>query len=187
MATHLHRPDDETLYFITFTCYKWIPLFELTDTYSEVYKWFKIAERKGARIVGFVIMPNHIHCLIYIIKGGENLNRLIANGKRFLAYEIVKRLQKINRKDILTVLRNGVHKNERDKGKKHKVFIPSFDSKICVGDEEVGNVLEYMHTNPVNGKWNLVEDYLDYEHSSVRFYEFAESHHCCDLLHFREL
>ncbi len=187
MATHLQRTEDETLYFITFTCYKWIPLFEITNTYSEVYKWFKVVEEKGARIVGFVIMPNHIHCLIYITKGGENLNRLIANGKRFMAYEIVKRLRVINRQDILAVLRNGVQKNERKKGKKHKVFIPSFDSKVCVGDEQVGKMLAYIHANPVKGKWNLVDDYLDFEHSSARFYELGENHHSCDLCHFKEL
>ena len=85
------------------------------------------------------------------------------------------------------MLRNGVQKNERKKGKKHKVFIPSFDSKVCVGDEQVGKMLAYIHANPVKGKWNLVDDCLDYEHSSVRFYELGENHHCCDLCHFKEL
>jgi len=186
MATHLQRTGDATLYFITFTCYKWLPLFEITNTYNEVYKWFNIIEKKGARVVGFVIMPNHVHCLIYISKGGENLNRLVANGKRFMAYAIVKNLQKLDRKDILSILRSGVQNNERRKGKKHKVFRLSFDAKICEDDEAVSNILRYIHTNPMNGKWHLVEDILEYEHSSARFYELEEQHENCDLLHFRD-
>ncbi|MBX9851247.1 MAG: hypothetical protein K2X86_05745 [Cytophagaceae bacterium] len=34
--------DKEVVYFCTFTCYNWLPLFELTDFYNEVYKWFDI-------------------------------------------------------------------------------------------------------------------------------------------------
>ncbi|MBK9226107.1 MAG: hypothetical protein IPL67_03360 [Ignavibacteria bacterium] len=34
--------------------------------------------------------------------------------------------------------------------------------------------LNYMHKNPVSGKWKLVENYLDYIHSSARFYELGE-------------
>jgi len=31
-----------------------------------------------------------------------------------------------------------------------------------------------MHMNPVSGKWKLVDDYLDYVHSSARFYDLGE-------------
>ena len=186
MATHLRRSEDELLYFVTFTCYKWLPLFEITNTYSEVYKWFKIIEQRGARIVGFVIMPNHVHCLIYISRGGEKLNRIVANGKRFMAYEIVKRLKSQSREDILSILHMGVQDNERLKGKKHKVFRLSFDSIICQDDEMPSSILHYVHANPVNGKWQLVTDYLNYEHSSARFYEVDKPHIHCDILHFRD-
>ncbi len=28
-----------------------------------------------------------------------------------------------------------------------------------------------MHHNPVSGKWNLVEDFTEYLHSSAKYYE----------------
>jgi hypothetical protein len=31
--------------------------------------------------------------------------------------------------------------------------------------------LEYIHNNPVKGKWKLAKDYFSYHYSSVRFYE----------------
>lgn len=186
MATHFLHKDDETLYFVTFTCFKWLPLFEATNSYDLVYKWFGILEKKGVRIYGFVIMPNHVHSLIYIPKDGENLNKLVGNGKRFMAYDLVKRLEKQRHTHILNLLKDGVQENERIKGKKHKVFRLSFDAKVCDDDEMIGNILEYIHTNPVSGKWQLVDDYLNYEHSSARFYEYNEDHRYCNLFHYRE-
>jgi len=31
--------------------------------------------------------------------------------------------------------------------------------------------INYIHMNPVSGKWMLVNDFTDYEHSSASFYE----------------
>jgi len=31
--------------------------------------------------------------------------------------------------------------------------------------------LDYIHFNPVSGKWNLAKDDMDYHFSSARFYE----------------
>ena len=32
-------------------------------------------------------------------------------------------------------------------------------------------MLDYIHFNPVSGKRNLAQDYLDYSYSSARFFE----------------
>ena len=66
-------------------------LFSLTNLYDVIYKWFNILINKGNELEVFVSMPNHLHLLIYVNEN-ENINKLLANGKRFLAYEIVKRL-----------------------------------------------------------------------------------------------
>lgn len=33
--------------------------------------------------------------------------------------------------------------------------------------------LNYMHINPITGKWNLVNDFTSYENSSASFYELG--------------
>ena len=53
---------------------------------------FEIRNNKGNEIEGFVIMPNHLHLLIFV-NDNENINLLLTNGKRFLAYEVIKRLE----------------------------------------------------------------------------------------------
>ena len=37
----------------------------------------------------------------------------------------------------------------------------------------VENVLEYIHHNPVSGKWSLVKDFVDFPYSSAAFYELG--------------
>ena len=54
----------EGTYFITFTCQHWLPLFETTISYDTVYKWFDHLKTGGHYMIGYVIMPNHLHALI---------------------------------------------------------------------------------------------------------------------------
>ena len=49
---------------------------------------------------------------------------------------------------------DGVQKEESEKGKKHQVFRLSFDAKEVVGDKAIVKVLNYIHHNPVCGKWD---------------------------------
>ena len=93
MAIRTTIDNTEGLYFITFTCQHWLPLFELTNSYDTVYKWFDYLKTKGHYIKGYVIMPNHLHPLIDFKVSEKNINALVSNAKRFMAYEIVKRLQ----------------------------------------------------------------------------------------------
>ena len=53
------------IYFITFTNHVWFPLIQLTNGYDSVYNWFTILKKKGHILTGFVIMPNHLHILLY--------------------------------------------------------------------------------------------------------------------------
>jgi hypothetical protein len=38
-------------------------------------------------------MPNHLHVILHFHNAGFSLNAIIANGKRFMAYEIINRLE----------------------------------------------------------------------------------------------
>ena len=163
------------IYFCTFTCFKWYNLFEITKLYDYIYNWFDLINQKYEnQILGYVIMPNHIHFLIFINEKSPNLNLLIGNCKRFLAYEIVKRLTEQKNLKMLSELENAVSNKEKLKGKKHQVFETSFDSKICFTNDFILQKLNYMHQNPMQTKWDLVEDTIEYLHSSAKFYETGE-------------
>jgi REP element-mobilizing transposase RayT len=128
-------------------------------------------KKKGMNIISYVIMPNHMHFLIYIPDQAPPVNKLIGNGKRFMAYEIVKRLKQKNETGILQKLSSCVPERERRKNKLHNVFEPSFDAKAIVTEKFLVQKLNYIHANPISGKWDLVNDYRKYPYSSAGFYE----------------
>ena len=170
--------QEHGIFFITFTCYRWIPLIEMTQGYDLVYKWFDVLIKKGNQVAGYVIMPNHVHCLIGLNKSNQTINTIVSNGKRFMAYDIIKRLKNLRRQDILDKLAEGITDKEKSKGQIHHVFEKSFDVKVCESSKFMEQKLEYMHMNPCSKKWSLVENPGDYRHSSMKFYETfnSESH-----------
>lgn len=171
MAIKRTHDDQALYYFCTFTCYQWLPLIEQTNSYAAVYKWFEYLRMKQIEVVAYVIMPNHVHVLLYFPQAGYALNTLIGNAKRFLAYEIIKRLQAQKDTATLERLQQGLTLREQRKGQLHKVFEESFDAKPVYTQAFFNQKLDYIHHNPVSGKWQLASDYTAYAHSSAGFYE----------------
>jgi len=171
MSVRFKHNESNALYYCTFTCCDWLNLFEITNSYDLVYNWFDIARKMGYRICAFVIMPNHVHFITATPAREVSLNKLVSNGKRFMAYEIVDRLHKAGRADILKKLSDAVTASDRRKGKLHQVFEPSFDARIILDERMLIQKLNYIHHNPVSRKWSLAEDFLKYPHSSALFYE----------------
>ncbi|UBM59153.1 hypothetical protein LAG90_00575 [Marinilongibacter aquaticus] len=187
MTVQIKRLEREALFFITFTCYKWQNLFEITDCYDSVYKWFAYMKTQGILTAGFVILPNHLHALIYLPAKAKGLDIIVGNGKRFIAYEVVKRLRIMKESDLLEKLSKSVKPREARNGKLHQVFEPSFDAQLCVSGKFTKGKLDYIHRNPVKGKWQLAESYLDYVHSSACFYEYNEEHELVELTSYLDL
>lgn len=80
MAIKLKHSDCFSTYFVTFTCIGWIPLFETTQAYDMVYKWFVILKEKyEAGVIAYVTMPNHLHVILHFAREGFELNNIIAN------------------------------------------------------------------------------------------------------------
>jgi REP element-mobilizing transposase RayT len=162
------------IYFITFTCTHWLPLITMVNAHDAVYKWLDILKSKGHHVLGYVIMPNHLHLLIAFGPQTKSINTIIGNGKRFLAYELVQRLQAGGFTDILGQLSQAVNDADRKRGKLYQVFRPSFDAKECRTDAFIWQKLNYIHQNPVSGKWMLAANALDYPHSSAQYYLTGE-------------
>ena len=142
------------------------------------YQWFEILKKEqNAAIVAYVIMPNHLHVIIHFQNEQFNLNTIIANGKRFMAYEIVKRLKDSGNSVLLTHLENLVSEREKQKGQSHKVFKDSFDAKPIITQKFLLQKINYIYNNPVSGKWMLAKDFIEYIHSSASYYELQLIRH----------
>lgn len=172
MAIRYKHSSIYSTYFCTFTCYNWIRLFEIANAYDLVYDWFSVLKNKyNCEVIAYVIMPNHLHCILYIKQANFNLNTIISNGKRFMAYEIIKRLKQQEESAIIQQLSESITEREKKRGQLHKVFKDSFDAKAIFSDKFLHQKIDYIHYNPVRGKWQLENNYTDYEHSSASFYE----------------
>ncbi len=187
MPVRKQHSNEAVLYFITYTCYEWLPLFELTNSYDLVYKWFQyLKENKGIQVTAYVIMPNHLHVILFFPNKDYKLNTSIANAKRFMAYDIIERLQVQNNQLLLQQLSSAVPAKERAKGQLHKVFNGSFDAKAIDNEAFFLQKLQYIHLNPVRGKYQLVKDWREYEHSSAGFYELQQVRHFTPV-HYKDL
>jgi len=165
--------ETEGVYFITFTCTNWLPLFKICNAYHAVYKWFDHLIEQGHYIIGYVIMPSHVHAIIAFTNTGKSINTIVSNGKRFLAYDLVKRLKEMNSNLILNELNNDLNNTEKKEGKIHGVFETSFDWKECRTEKFIQQKLNYIHWNPCKGN-KLVELPEQYIHSSAKFYITGE-------------
>jgi hypothetical protein len=173
-------------FFITFTCFNWLPLIEITNGYDLVYNWFDYLKQQGHHITGYVIMPNHIHATIAFSNSKKNINTIIGDGKRFMGYEIINRLKAQGRNELLQQMANAVNVSDKKKGKLYEIWEDSFDWKECNGDKFIVQKLDYMHNNPCAGKWQLAINAIEYPHSSAKFYLTGEQG-LYAVLNFREL
>jgi len=147
------KPDE--VYFITFTILDWERLFIDDTSCGLVFKWFSYMEKNyGNKIHGYVIMPNHIHILLYISLTSPRLSTLIFNAKRFLAYEL------------------------------KCLFEPRYDSLIIQSRNFFLEKLNYIHDNPCQEHWRLVEKPEDYRYSSASNYILEKGVYPVDLLDF---
>ena len=165
-------PEKDGVYFITFTCANWLPLFKICDAHDAVYTWFDHLKQKGHYIVGYVIMPSHVHIVIAFSNTGKSINTIVSNGKRFIAYDLINRLQQQNIHLILNELSSTLNNTEIKEGKLHNVFETSFDWKECRTEKFIQQKLDYIHMNPCKAK--LVELPEQYKHSSAKYYFTGE-------------
>jgi putative transposase len=150
------------IYFWTATIHKWHSLLQ-SDVNKQVIidSLKKLSDDKLITIYGFVIMPNHIH-LIW------QQNEL--NGKETPKGSLLKYTAHIFLKQLKAQGKSYMYQ-VAFANKKHEIW--QRDSLgIAIYSKHVGRQkLDYIHNNPVNGKWQLAKDDLSYHFSSSRFYE----------------
>jgi hypothetical protein len=77
---------------------------------------------------------------------------VVSNGKRFITYEIIKRLEQKGFTKILSQLREGLTERDVAKGQKHKGFEDGFDAKPIYHRNFLLQKINYIHLNCVRGK-----------------------------------
>lgn len=166
MLTSLRKSttDFGKIYFWTATVHNWLPLLTSIENKLIIINSLQtLSLRKLIKVYAFVIMPNHIH-LIW--------EQISMNGKetpkgsflKFTAHTLLKHIKQTNTTHQYYV--NAANK-QYEIWQRDALGIELYSRYFAI------QKLNYIHLNPVRGKWNLSESYLDYDFSSARFYEYG--------------
>jgi putative transposase len=153
-------------YYITATFTEWLPLFERSDVREIVAGEITEALAEcGAHLSAYVLMPDHLHLLVYLPEQGM-LHRFCRNWRGRSARRILDTLGTEDR-DLLSVMAK--HANG---GNRYAVWKEQVRVLAVWNEEKLLAKVNYIHHNPVRRR--LVESPQDWEFSSLRFYEAGE-------------
>jgi putative transposase len=153
-----------TPYFYTASIVDWVPLLQQEKFKLILVKSLEyLIKKEKIRIYGFVIMPNHIHFI------WENL---ALNGKemphasfmKFTGHQFLEELKKSNN-ELLPRFKVEDDSRDHQFWQRSALAIRLYDRKI------LEQKLDYLHLNPLQKHWNLVDDPNNYLYSSCSFYE----------------
>ncbi len=149
------------LHFITFSCYRRLPLLKTArarDVFAKELS--EVRDEMGFRLVGYVVMPEHVHLLI-----GEPKEGTPSTVLQKLKLRVARRLRKRRRSGIAGQL--GLPFEETKEPLRAFWQARFYDFNVYTRGK-MKEKLNYMHANPVVR--GLVEHPKDWRWSSWGFY-----------------
>jgi len=141
------------LIFITTTVRRRIPVFKDHKLANLVVRQLKeTADFYMTSIVGYVLMPSHLHVMLGF-KKAELSSRFMQSFKIITS----KRLKSLLSQSYLDIFS---HNGE------FRFWIPRFDELVITSKKQFDIKLNYIHNNPV--KAGLAKDAVEYEFSSAK-------------------
>jgi len=152
------------LHFLTFSCYQRLPLLGTARARNLfVQALDKIRQRYEFRLLGYVVMPNHVHLLI-----SESPKASPSMVLKVLKQRVSRDLRK-RKRPAPGQLRFSFPEGP---GNLPRFWQPRFYDFNVWSKTKVREKLEYMHANPVTKK--LVDHPKDWPWSSWSFYAKGE-------------
>ena len=122
-----------------------------------------LSEKKLFKVYAFVIMPNHIH-LIWHLTAMNGKEMPHASLMKFTSHQFLEKIRKENPELLINYQvqsKNRIHQFwQRD-----PMAIELYTRKVFE------QKLNYIHNNPLQKRWCLVENAADYKYSSAKYYE----------------
>lgn len=147
---NLHSPG---LFFVTATVVDWTRVFERPDVAVTVLEQFAETSRLcEVSIVGYVLMPSHLHALV-ALKDGSSLS-VYMQAFKSLSSRKIKEMEIGEYREIL--YRSG----------RYIFWRRGFDDLLIRSEKQFRMKLAYIHNNPV--KAGLVAEAVNYPYSSAR-------------------
>jgi len=149
------------LHFITFSCYRRLPLLKSARARDIfVRELAKLREELGFRLIGYVVMPEHVHLLMSKPQHGTPSTVL-----QKLKLRVARKMRKGRRRTPV----GQMHLPFEERGEPLRAFWQArfYDFNVYSARKRIEK-LDYMHANPMNRK--LVKHPKDWPWSSWGFY-----------------
>jgi len=150
------------VYFWTSSIQNWFPLLA-TDQFKEIVlsSLLYLISHNKIKIYGYVIMPNHIHIIWEMIRlNGKEMPHV--SFHKYTAHQFLKITPNTNPFKV------------KESGRSHRFWQRDALATLIDNKPMCEQKLDYIHLNPLQEKWNLVEFPEDYKWSSASFYEFGK-------------
>ncbi len=154
---------EDNILFFTATIVDWKPILS-NDKYKRIIvdSLKFLVENKRIYLFGFVIMPNHIHVL-WRMREDNKLGDVQRDFLKYTAQQFKFDLRDTNSPLLYQFKKFGSDRQfqfwQRKSLNKNIYNRKVFEQK-----------LDYIHLNPIQEKWQLVEQPEDYKFSSARYY-----------------
>lgn len=166
---HYDREGDA--HFLTFSCYRRLPLLSKDRT----RQWFLDSLEKARAKHGFdlwarVIMPEHVHLLIWPRQGNSKTDKVLASTKKPVGYKAIEFLKE----EAPAFLERLTVENKNRTYHRFWQVGPGHDKNLHE-PEAIHSAVEYIHANPV--RRNLATNSTDWPWSSARDWAGLEHPH----------
>lgn len=157
--------EERYAYFITSTIVEWLPVFVSQPYFDIVIESLNfIRAHKGVQVNVFVIMPTHLHLVVYP-DANVKLTDVMRDFKRFTSRAISTQLEQDEQPTIL----RGFAKQAPDRAKaEYRVWQEGFHPEAIYTPSFAQQKIEYLHNNPV--RKGLVDAPEQWRYSSARNY-----------------
>jgi len=140
---------EPSLFFVTSTLKDWLCLFtsvEMRDPLAGLL--FNLFPVKAEALMGYVLMPSHVHMMIGCKSGGVQLAEFMRTFKSLSARQLYPG--------------------------KGSIWMAGYDDLVIKTEKQFGTKLNYIHENPVRA--GLVKRVEDWKWSSAEFWMEDKPH-----------
>lgn len=161
------RMELHEVYFWTNTIKSWQNLL-IDESFKqfiiEQLQW--LTERKKIAVYAYVIMPNHMHVLWKMLAmNGKEMP--YASFNKWTSSQFLKKLRRQYPEQL-------PHFIERTSERTHRFWQRDPLAVLMDSREKADQKIDYIHSNPLQEKWNLITQPEDYRWSSAKYYLTGE-------------
>jgi len=156
-------PETTAYYFSTIAIIQWLPVFKEDKYCNIIIDSLKFCqENKGLGILGYVIMPTHLHLLTFN-SAEKLLSGIMRDFKAFTSKKLRKQLEEDGNENFIRIFSKAarsLHKQE------FKIWQDGFHPVALFSEKWFAEKMDYIHMNPV--RKGFVELPEHWKYSSAR-------------------